>query len=75
MTVNISSKQMLNMYESNHCALGGDSGGPLFHGTTALGLLSGGSDETTCNSSSTGDYHNFYTKVQNVLNERGLHVS
>ncbi len=73
-TVNISGKTMHGMYESNHCALGGDSGGPLFHGSTALGLLSGGTAETTCNSSSSGEYRNYYTRVQTVVNERGLRI-
>ncbi|MFF2778929.1 S1 family peptidase [Streptomyces sp. NPDC058052] len=73
-TVNMAGKTLYGMYETNHCALGGDSGGPLFHGTIALGLLSGGTDETTCNSSATGTYRNYFTKVQTVLNERGLHV-
>ncbi|MBZ2408802.1 trypsin-like serine protease [Streptomyces sp. L06] len=54
--------------------LGGDSGGPALNGTTALGLLSGGSDETVCTSSSSGNYRNYFTKVQTVLNERGLRV-
>ncbi|MFD8008939.1 S1 family peptidase [Streptomyces sp. NPDC058955] len=73
-TVNIAGRTMYGMYETNHCALGGDSGGPLVTGSTALGLLSGGTDETTCNSSATGTYRNYFTKVQTVLNERGLHV-
>ncbi|WP_172386293.1 S1 family peptidase [Streptomyces sp. MNP-20] len=73
-TVNIGGKTLYSMLESNNCALGGDSGGPALHGKTALGLLSGGTDETVCNSSSSGNYRNFYTKVQTVLNERGLHV-
>ncbi|MFB6784644.1 MULTISPECIES: trypsin-like serine protease [unclassified Streptomyces] len=62
------------MIESNVSALGGDSGGPLLHGATALGLLSGGSNETVCNSSSTGNYVNYFTKVQTVLNQTGLKV-
>ncbi|MET8184111.1 S1 family peptidase [Streptomyces sp. NPDC005336] len=73
-TVNIEGKTLYSMMETNNCALGGDSGGPALHGTTALGLLSGGSDETVCNSDSSGTYRNYFTKVQTVLNERGLHV-
>ncbi|MFI8836142.1 S1 family peptidase [Streptomyces afghaniensis] len=73
-TVNIGGKTLYGMYEANVCALPGDSGGPALHGTTALGLLSGGSDESVCNSSSTGRYRNYFTPVQRVLNDRGLHV-
>ncbi|WP_158690624.1 S1 family peptidase [Streptomyces sp. 142MFCol3.1] len=73
-TVNIEGKTLYSMMETNNCALGGDSGGPALNGSTALGLLSGGTDETTCTSSSSGTYRNYFTKVQTVLNERGLHV-
>ncbi|WP_158574167.1 S1 family peptidase [Streptomyces triticagri] len=73
-TVNIGGKTMYGMFETNNCALGGDSGGPALNGNTALGLLSGGSEETKCSSSSSGNYRNYFTKVQTVLNERGLKV-
>jgi hypothetical protein len=73
-TVNMGGKTLYGMYEANVCALPGDSGGPALHGTTALGLLSGGTDESVCNSSSTGRYRNYFTPVQRVLNDRGLHV-
>ncbi|MFC4608738.1 S1 family peptidase [Streptomyces maoxianensis] len=73
-TVNIGGKTMYSMMETNNCALGGDSGGPALHGKTALGLLSGGGGETVCNSTSSGTYRNYFTKVQTVLNERGLHI-
>ncbi|MEV7856986.1 S1 family peptidase [Streptomyces sp. NPDC088183] len=73
-TVSIEGKTMYGMYESDVCALPGDSGGPAVDGTTALGLLSGGTGETTCNSSSTGNYHNYFTPVQTVLNQTGLKV-
>ncbi|MFD9504440.1 S1 family peptidase [Streptomyces sp. NPDC060035] len=74
-TVNVEGKTLYSMMETNNCALSGDSGGPALHGTTALGLLSGGTDETVCNSTSSGTYRNFFTKVQVVLEERGLHVN
>ncbi|MFF6804123.1 hypothetical protein [Streptomyces sp. NPDC012616] len=45
-TVNIDGKTLYGMMETNNCALGGDSGGPALHGTTALGLL-GGNDVLT----------------------------
>ncbi|MER7001301.1 S1 family peptidase [Streptomyces sp. NPDC000410] len=73
-TVNLDGKTMHSMMETSNCALSGDSGGPALHGTTALGLLSGGTDETVCNSTSSGTYRNYFTKVQTVLNERALHV-
>lgn len=73
-TVNIEGVTVYSMLETNNCALGGDSGGPAVHGKTALGLLSGGTGEQVCTSSSSGTYRNYFTKVQTVLNERGLHV-
>ncbi|MFF4764663.1 S1 family peptidase [Streptomyces sp. NPDC001292] len=73
-TVNIDGTTMYGMFESNVCALAGDSGGPALHGVTALGLLSGGTGETVCTSSSTGTYRNYFTKVQTVLNQTGLKV-
>ncbi|MFZ3592664.1 S1 family peptidase [Streptomyces sp. BH104] len=73
-TVNMDGKTLYGMMETNNCALGGDSGGPALHGTVALGLLSGGTDESVCTSTSSGTYRNYFTKVQTVLNERGLHV-
>ncbi|MER6134479.1 S1 family peptidase [Streptomyces sp. NPDC001815] len=73
-TVNMEGVELEGMYEANVCALGGDSGGPALNGTTALGLLSGGTGETVCNSDSSGTYRNYFTRVQTVLNERGLHV-
>ncbi|MEV6595169.1 S1 family peptidase [Streptomyces acidicola] len=73
-TVSIEGTTLYSMMEVSNCALGGDSGGPALSGTTALGILSGGTDETVCNSDSSGTYRNYFTKVQTVLNERGLHV-
>lgn len=73
-TAYIDGVRLDGMFASNVCALGGDSGGPALTGTTALGLLSGGTGEKTCTSSSTGDYQNFFTPVQKVLDQRGLHV-
>ncbi|WP_306319788.1 MULTISPECIES: S1 family peptidase [unclassified Streptomyces] len=73
-TVNIDGETLYGMMETNNCALGGDSGGPAVHGTVALGMLSGGTSETVCTSSSSGTYRNYFTRVQTVLNERGLHV-
>ncbi|MFJ8078763.1 S1 family peptidase [Streptomyces sp. NPDC096176] len=64
------------MYESNLCGMHGDSGGPLLHGSTALGIFSGGSyaDKPCGDSHGQADRRTYYTRVQDVLNERGLHV-
>lgn len=62
-----------NMIKTSLCSLGGDSGGPLFSGTTALGLLSGGTDETVCNSN-VSDRRSYYQPVQAVLNTYHLSV-
>jgi streptogrisin D len=42
-TVNYSQGTVTGLIRTNVCAEGGDSGGPLFAGSTALGLTSGGS--------------------------------
>ncbi|MER7050454.1 S1 family peptidase [Streptomyces jumonjinensis] len=73
-TVNIAGKTLYGMFESSVCALSGDSGGPALNGKTALGLLSGGTNETVCDSSSSGTYRNYFTKVERVLIQRGLQV-
>lgn len=73
-TVNISGKKMTGMHETSNCALGGDSGGPLLTGTTAIGLLSGGTDETVCNDHDSGGARNYFEPVQRLLNERNLRV-
>lgn len=67
---------LYGMIETNNCALGGDSGGPGLHGSTALGITSGGnSDQQTCNSTpDQGRSRTLFTPVQMVLNQRGLHV-
>jgi streptogrisin D len=46
-TVNFEEGTVTGMIETNVCAEPGDSGGPLFAGTTALGLTSGGSGDCT----------------------------
>ncbi|MFD0852080.1 S1 family peptidase, partial [Actinomadura adrarensis] len=42
-TVNFPEGTVTGMIQTTVCAEPGDSGGPLFSGTTALGLTSGGS--------------------------------
>jgi streptogrisin D len=72
-TVTIDGVVLTDMIKTSLCALGGDSGGPLFRGTTALGVLSGGTDETVCNSG-VSNRRNYFTPVQYVLSEHNLHV-
>ncbi|MEU3751157.1 S1 family peptidase [Streptomyces olivoreticuli] len=44
-TVNYAEGQVKGLIQTDVCAQPGDSGGPLFSGTSALGLLSGGSGD------------------------------
>ncbi|HEY0169000.1 MAG TPA: S1 family peptidase [Jatrophihabitans sp.] len=46
-TVNYAQGTVYGLIKTNICAEGGDSGGPLFDGAKALGLLSGGSGNCT----------------------------
>jgi streptogrisin D len=46
-TVNYAEGTVTGLIRTNVCAEGGDSGGPLFDGTKALGLTSGGSGNCT----------------------------
>ncbi len=56
------------LIQTNVCAEGGDSGGSLFDGGTAIGLTSGGSGN--CSSGGT----TFFQPVTEPLNAYGLHV-
>ncbi|MFC9271718.1 S1 family peptidase [Streptomyces zhihengii] len=56
------------MIQTNVCAEPGDSGGPLFSGTTALGLTSGGSGN--CSSGGT----TFFQPVTEALSAYGVSV-
>jgi streptogrisin B len=56
------------MIQTNVCAEPGDSGGPLYYGTTAFGLTSGGSGN--CSSGGT----TFYQPVVEALNAYGMSV-
>ena len=46
-TVNYSQGSVFGMIRTTVCAQPGDSGGPLYRGTSALGLTSGGSGNCT----------------------------
>lgn len=67
-TVNYAQGSVSGLIRTNVCAEGGDSGGPLFAGTTALGLTSGGSG----NCSSGGV--TYFQPVVEVLNRYGVSV-
>ncbi|HEU5270682.1 MAG TPA: S1 family peptidase, partial [Jatrophihabitans sp.] len=67
-TVNYAQGAVYGMTQSNACAEGGDSGGPLFNGTIALGLTSGGSGN--CSSGGT----TFFQPVTEALSAYGVSV-
>jgi streptogrisin D len=67
-TVNYAEGTVTGMIRTNVCAEGGDSGGPLFSGSTALGLTSGGSGN--CSSGGT----TFFQPVVEALNAYGVNV-
>ncbi len=68
-TVNYGSSGIVyGLIQTNVCAEPGDSGGPLFSGTTALGLTSGGSGN--CSSGGT----TFFQPVVEALNAYGVWV-
>lgn len=56
------------LIQTNVCAEPGDSGGPLFDGTKALGLTSGGSGNCTVGGTT------FYQPVNAALTAYGVHV-
>jgi streptogrisin D len=67
-TVNYAEGTVTGMIQTNVCAEGGDSGGSLFAGGTALGLTSGGSGN--CSSGGT----TFFQPVSGALNAYGVSV-
>ena len=67
-TVNYPEGRVTGLIRTNVCAEGGDSGGPLFDGSTALGLTSGGSG----NCSRGGIM--FFQPVTEALNVYGVAV-
>jgi streptogrisin D len=67
-TVNYPQGSVSGLIYTNVCAQGGDSGGSLFSGTTALGLTSGGSGNC-----STGGY-TYFQPVTEVLTRYGAQV-
>jgi streptogrisin D len=67
-TVNYAEGTVFGMIQTNVCAEGGDSGGPLFAGGTALGLTSGGSGNCSVGGTT------FYQPVTEPLSAFGLSV-
>lgn len=62
-----------NMIKTSHCSVDGDSGGPLWTGTQALGITSGSNtpDGATCNST-VSEYRSYFQPVHWVLAHHGL---
>jgi streptogrisin D len=67
-TVYYQAGPVYGMIRTNVCAEPGDSGGPLYAGSTALGLTSGGSGN--CSSGGT----TFFQPVPEVLSQYGVNV-
>jgi streptogrisin D len=67
-TVNYAEGAVYGMIQTTVCAEGGDSGGPLYAGSTALGLTSGGSGN--CSSGGT----TFFQPVTEALSVYGVNV-
>lgn len=67
-TVNYAEGSVYGMIRTNICAEPGDSGGPLYAGSTALGITSGGSGN--CRSGGV----TFFQPVVEVLNRYGVRV-
>jgi streptogrisin D len=64
-----------NMISTNLCTIGGDSGGPLWNGTAALGLLSAGNGALGADCrSSTSNQRSWYQPVHWIMVTYGLDV-
>lgn len=68
-TVNYPQGTVFGLVETTVCTQPGDSGGPLYAGTTALGLVSGG-NVGGCNSS----FRSFFQPVREALAAYGVDV-
>ncbi len=67
-TVNYAEGTVTGLIQTNVCAEGGDSGGPLFSGRTALGLTSGGNGD--CRTGGT----TYFQPVIEALHAYGVHI-
>jgi hypothetical protein len=68
-TVNYQEGTVHGLIKTDVCADGGDSGGPLFAGTSALGLTSGGSGSCGLLGGTT-----YFQPVTEALSVYGVHV-
>ncbi|WP_067501256.1 S1 family peptidase [Actinoplanes sp. TFC3] len=73
-TVNYSEGTVTGLIKTSLCAEFGDSGGPLFHGSVALGITSGsvGADQSC--TTAVSERRSYYQPVQEVLDRTGLGV-
>jgi hypothetical protein len=62
------------MIKTSNCAVGGDSGGPLYDGTVGLGILSAGNGNGAACSDHVSNQRTYYQPLQEVLNVYGLYV-
>ncbi|MCF2127127.1 S1 family peptidase [Strepomyces sp. STD 3.1] len=67
---------LYNMIESDLCNVGGDSGGALYSGTSALGITSGGNhlDKPCSDSDAEVGRRSFYQNVQRLVSREGYEV-
>ncbi len=69
-----SGETVTGMIKTSLCGKGGDSGGPVYNGTIAIGIHSGSNTgDDPCNSG-VSDKRGYHQPVQEVLNARGLQV-
>jgi streptogrisin B len=64
----VSMVSLSGLIQTNVCAEPGDSGGPLYDGTRALGLTSGGSGDCTSGGTT------FFQPVREAANAYGVSV-
>jgi hypothetical protein len=69
-----SGETVTGMIKTSLCVMGGDSGGPLYHGTVALGITSGGTDTSAPCRSGVSNRRSYFQSVQEALDSRGLSV-
>ncbi len=67
-TVNYAEGSVFGLIQTNACAEGGDSGGPLFDNTIALGLASGGAGDCTTGGTT------FFQPIMEVLRAYNVRV-
>lgn len=70
-TVNYPQGTVFGLGESNLCVQPGDSGGPVYSGSTAIGLISGGTLGLPCGHPS---FRSFFQPVTEALNFYGVNV-